>query len=833
MKAAKILASVSVLAMVMSAGAALAGSFEKTATGIVVKPDTGPAKEVRLEVMSDSIIHVLAVDDPARQQMPSLMTVATPEGAFTVSETKNDVTLKAGKASAVVSLETGLVTFYNAAGKPVLSEKQAAITPVTIEGQSFVATRAQFNTGTKEAFYGLGQHQNAQMNLNGEDVELRQHNMDVGVPFVLSDMNYGVLWDNNSVTRFGNPTRYGLLSRDLKLTSEDGKPGLTAKYYVDDKLILTRVETDINYQYLKDVAEYWPKDAALSKAATQGKTVKVVWDGAMTSDQDGVHKLRMYSSDYATLKVGDKTIFDNIVQDWFYWPEDQWGSHDFDAKRFPDPKGMVDEVHKNNAHIMFSIWGKFYANTDNYKEFEKKGYMWTQNVKNGTKDWVGPGYLNSHYSPYNQEARDIYYRQLKDKLIPLGIDAWWMDNTEPDVNSNERIEDFAKLITPTQMGPGAIVHNAYALMNTKAMYDGLKVDQPDTRQFILTRSGFAGVQRNASAVWSGDIVGTWANFHDQISAGVQMSMSGIPNWTHDIGGYAQETRFQGTDVGGLQENRSAGGTGTAADLKEWRELNQRWFQFGAFSPLFRSHGEGVKREISEISPAGSDMRANMVSYLELRYRLMPYIYATASDIYYNSGTIMRGFAMDFPNDAKAKNVNDAYMFGKAFLVAPVTTYEARSRDVYLPAGAGWYNYYTGERFDGGVSITVKAPLDQIPLFVKAGSVVPVGPVTQYVDEKPDAPITLNVYTGADGSFSFYEDDGVSNGYVRGEFSRIPLSYNDKTGELTIGARSGSYKGMVANRTFRVRFVKPGVASNAYDAFDKDVAYTGTAVVVKR
>ncbi|ESQ92306.1 glycoside hydrolase family 31 protein [Asticcacaulis benevestitus] len=958
MKAAKILASVSVLAMVMSAGAALAGSFEKTATGIVVKPDTGAAKEVRLEVMSDSIIHVLAVDDPARQQMPSLMTVATPEGAFTVSETKKDVTLKTGKASAVVSLETGLVTFYNAAGKPVLTEKQAAITPVTIEGQSFVATRAQFNTGTKEAFYGLGQHQNAQMNLNGEDVELRQHNMDVGVPFVLSDMNYGVLWDNNSVTRFGNPTRYGLLSRDLKLTTEDGKPGLTAKYYVDGKLILTRVETDINYQYLKDVAEYWPKDAALSKASTQGKSVKVVWDGAMTSDQDGVHKLRMYSSDYATLKVGDKTIFDNIwrqgwnpwyhnfetsftkgkpvklhvewkpsggmismhhnnpqseadkhslsltseagtglnyyfiasdsldgviggyrhltgqapmmpkwaygfwqsrqryetqdqllgvlktyrdnkwpidniVQDWFYWPEDQWGSHDFDPKRFPDPKGMVDEVHKNHAHVMFSIWGKFYANTDNYKEFEKKGYMWTQNVKNGTRDWVGAGYLNSHYSPYNQEARDIYYRQLKDKLIPLGIDAWWMDNTEPDVNSNERIEDFAKLITPTQMGPGAIVHNAYALMNTKAMYDGLKVDQPDTRQFILTRSGFAGVQRNASAVWSGDIVGTWANFHDQISAGVQMSMSGIPNWTHDIGGYAQETRFQGSDVGGLQENRAAGGTGTAGDLKEWRELNQRWFQFGAFSPLFRSHGEGVKREINEISPAGSDMRANMVSYLELRYRLMPYIYATASDIYYNSGTIMRGFAMDFPNDAKAKNVSDEYMFGKSFLVAPVTAYEARSRDVYLPAGAGWYNYYTGERFDGGASITVKAPLDQIPLFVKAGSVVPIGPVTQYVDEKPDAPITINVYTGADGSFSFYEDDGVSNGYVRGEFSRIPLNYNDKTGELTIGARSGSYKGMVTNRTFRVRFVKAGVASTAYDAFDKDVVYTGAAVVVKR
>ncbi|MGA9658398.1 MAG: TIM-barrel domain-containing protein [Asticcacaulis sp.] len=459
--------------------------------------------------------------------------------------------------------------------------------------------------------------------------------------------------------------------------------------------------------------------------------------------------------------------------------------------------------------------------------------MWTKNVEEGQLDWVGKGYLNSHYSPYNQEARDMYYKQLHDTLVVKGFDAWWMDNTEPDVRSNTSPSEFAALITPTQMGPGAIVHNAYALMNTKAMYDGLKKDQPDKRQFILTRSGFAGVQRNAAAVWSGDTVGRWNNLYDQIAAGVNFSMSGIPNWTHDIGGYAQETRFQGADVGGLQENRSAGGNGTAEDMREWRELNLRWFQFAAFSPLFRSHGEGVKREIFIIAPEGSDMRDNMIWYDKLRYRLMAYIYATASDTYFNSGTIMRGLVMDF-RDPKVKDVKDEYLFGHAFLVAPVYAYKARSRSVYLPADADWYNYYTGEKHTGGQSIDVNAPVTEMPLFVKAGSVVPVGPVTQYVDEKPDAPLTLNVYTGADGSFSLYEDDGVSNGYTRGEYTRIPLSYDEKSGALTIGARTGSYKGMVDKRVFRVRFMTPGTSSSAaFDDFDTEITYSGAAVVVKR
>ena len=937
---------------------ALAGSFQQTGTGIEVQPDSGSARLVRLNLMSDNIIQVVKLDQPGKALTPSLMTVAKPcSCSFTVNKLgEQAVQLKAGQISATVSLTDGQVQFFDAAGKRFLNQASEAMQPVTVGGKPFVAIKQGFNHGTRDAFYGLGQHQNNQMNYNGEDVLLAQHNMIASVPFVVSDKNYGLLWDNNAISRFGDPTPYAWMSRDLKLAGVDGKPGgLTARYYIDGKLALTRQEKDIAYQYLKDLDEHWPKELPPIKDL---KNVRVVWEGSMSSDKPGVHKMQLYSSDYATLTVDGKQVMDvwrqgwnpwyhnfevkfaknrpvkikvdwkpsggmiaithnnplpqaerhsltmsseiaeainyyvisaenmdkviagyrhltgqqpmmpkwsygfwqsrqryetqqqlldtvseyrkrgwpldNIVQDWFYWPENGWGSHDFDKARFPDPKGMIDTVHKQNARIMFSIWGKFYANTDNYKELASKGHMWTRNVENGAKDWVGPGYLNSHYDPYTQEARDIYYRQMKSKLVDLGIDAWWMDNTEPDVLSNSRLEDFKELIGPTVYGAGEVTFNPYSLVHSGGMVDNLRRDQPDTRQFILSRSGFAGIQRNSVAVWSGDTVGRWNNLYDQIASGVNMSMSGVPNWTHDIGGYAQETRFQTGDVGSAQENRTTSAArANPEDMEEWRELNHRWFQFGAFSPLFRSHGEVVKREIYNIAAGDDAMRDNMVWFLKLRYRLMPYIYTMAADTHYHSGTMMRGLVMDFPHDEKARNIKDQYMFGPSFLVAPVTVYKARERQVYLPAGAEWYDFYTGQRHQGGATVRVAAPRDQMPLFVKAGSVVTTGPVTQYVDEKPDAPIVVHVYAGANGSATLYEDDGVSNAYTRGEASRIPISYDDKAGLVTIGERSGQYKGMPLKREFKVRVIRPGVSTAAdMDAADKAVAYDGKPVTIK-
>jgi alpha-D-xyloside xylohydrolase len=954
------LTRIAAAALLLAAGGqVLAGTAVQTATGIEVRPDAGPAKLVRLELMADNIVHVVKLDAADKQLTPSLMTVAKPCACkFTVAKGADAVTLKAQKISAQVSLKDGKVRFFDAAGKAFLTQAAETITPVQVGGKPFLAIKEGFNYGTKDAFYGLGQHQNAQMNYNGEDVLLQQHNMIASVPFVVSDKNYGLLWDNNAITRFGDATPYAWLSRDLKLTDDQGTAGgLTARYYIDGKLVLTRQEKDIAYQFLKDVSENWPKELPPMKALG-GKEVKVVWDGAMASPKAGVHKMQLYASDYATLTVDGKQVMDvwrqgwnpwyhnfevkfekdkpvklhlewkpsggmvamthndplpaperhsltmsseiaeainyyvvagdsmdnviggyrlltgqqpmmpkwaygfwqsrqryetqdqlldtvaeyrkrgwpldNIVQDWFYWPEDGWGSHDFDKVRFPDPQGMVDKVHAQHAHIMISIWGKFYANTDNYKELASKGHMWTKNVEDGALDWVGKGYKNSHYDPYTKEARDIYYRQMQHKLVDKGFDAWWMDNTEPDVLSNSRLEDFKKLIGPTTYGPGEITFNPYSLVHSGGMVEGLRRDQPDKRQFILSRSGFAGIQRNSVAVWSGDTAGRWNNLYDQIASGVNFSMSGIPNWTHDIGGYAQENRYQYGDVGSAQENRATSNDqAKPEDMKEWRELNLRWFQFGAFSPLFRSHGEVVKREIYNIAAGDDAMRDSMVGYLKLRYRLMPYIYSMAADTHYASGTMMRGLVMDFPHDDKVKNIKDQYLFGHALMVAPVTSYGARERTVYFPAGADWYDFDTGKRYAGGSSATVPAPLNRIPVFVRTGAVIPTGPVTQYVDEKPDAPLVLQVYAGANGQASLYEDDGVTNAYERGEYSRIPFSYDDKTGTVAIGARSGQYKGMPQTRQIKVRVLRAGVATSAdMDAADKTVTYDGKPVTVK-
>jgi alpha-D-xyloside xylohydrolase len=942
---------------------ASAATVEKTASGVIVRPGSGPVREVRLEVMGENIIHVVKLDAEGKRLTPSLMTVAAPCACpFTMTRKERGpqgptLTLNAGKVAATVVLGTGQLRFTDASGAVFLRQDAEALTPTRVGDQSALSIKESFNHGTRDAFYGLGQHQNGQMNLNGEDVLLAQHNMDVAVPFVVSDKNYGLLWDNNGISRFGDSTPYGPMVRDLRVADAHGKPGaLTARYYVGGKLVLTRRETDIAYQYLKDVAEHWPQELGpLAKL----KDVKVVWDATLSSDKPGVHKMQLYASDYATLRIDGKAVLDvwrqgwnpwyhnfevrfaagvpvklhlewkpvggmlaithnnplpsaerhaltmsselaqaidyyvikaasidgviagyrqltgaavlmpkwaygfwqsrqryqtqeqllgvlaeyrargwpldNIVQDWFYWPENAWGSHDFDKARFPDPKAMVDAVHAQHARVMLSIWGKFYDSTDNYKELAAAGHMWTRNVSNGDVDWVGPGYKNSHYDPYTKEARDIYYRQLKHKLVDLGFDAWWMDNSEPDILSNTRPADFNKLIGPTVYGAGELTFNSYSLLHTQAMADGLARDQPDKRQFILSRSGFAGIQRNAVAVWSGDTASRWSDLHNQISAGVSFSMSGIPNWTHDIGGYSQETRYQGGDVGAAQENRStARAPVEPANAREWLELNLRWFEFGAFSPLFRSHGEVIKREIYNLAAADSDARDAMVWYDKLRYRLMPYIYANAADTYHDAGTIMRGLVMDFPSDARVKDINDQYLFGHDLLVAPVTAYGARSRSVYLPKGAAWYDFYTGALHRGGQVVEVPAPAIRIPLLVRAGAIVPLGPVTQYVDERPDAPLTLNVYTGADGKFSLYEDDGVTLAYARGQFSRIPLSYDDKRGVVTIGARVGQYAGLVAKRQFKVRFITAGVSSSeGFDDADRTVTYDGTPVTVKR
>lgn len=518
---------------------------------------------------------------------------------------------------------------------------------------------------------------------------------------------------------------------------------------------------------------------------------------------------------------------DNIVQDWSYWPEDAWGSHDFDKSRFPDPKAMVDSIHAMNGRLMISVWPKFYASTEHYKQFDKNGWMYQQAIKDSIRDWIGPGYIGSFYDAYSADARKLFWKQMQDKLYVLGIDAWWMDASEPNIRDCTDIDYRKALCGPTALGSSTEFFNAYALMNAEAIYDGQRGVDNDKRVFLLTRSGFAGLQRYSTATWSGDIATRWEDMKAQISAGLNFSMSGIPYWTMDIGGFCVENRYvAGQEVWNKTRTENA-------DYKEWRELNTRWYQFGAFCPLYRAHGQYPFREIWNIAPENHPAYQSVVYYTKLRYKLMPYIYSMAGMTYFDDYTIMRPLVMDFTADTQVNNIGDEFMFGPAFLVAPVYRYGDRTRDMYFPACEGWYDFYTGKFQEAGVQASVAAPYERIPLYVRAGSIVPFGPDMQYSDEKPASDIKLYVYQGADGTFTLYEDEGTNYNYEKGKYAMIPFEYDEDSRTLTIGERTGEFDGMLKERTFTVVVVGKDKAQG----FDKDakgivVKYDGSKQTVQ-
>jgi alpha-D-xyloside xylohydrolase len=917
------------LAGLMLAGVspvALAASVAPVDHGAIITPDHGAP--VRILSYGDRQFRVSVAQDGAFADLPQSLMVNVPaNGTPIITKDAKTVKLTLPGLVAHVALANGQVSFTDAAGKPLLAETARSVfTPTKADGQPYVTVSQRFNPGTDEGFYGLGQHQNRQMDYNGQDVELAQHNMDIAVPFVVSTKGYGLLWDNNGITRFGNPHAYELAGQDgLKVTS-GGKPGWHADYYLGGKLAVSRQESAINYQYIRD-QQKWPEAAKARTVAsadsgqnTAGVAIdkqSVIWTGSISSAKAGEHTFRLYSSSYVKVFADGKPVLerwrqnwnpwyhnfslpmaahkpikiriewepnagyiallhndplpaperhaltmtsdvakgldyyvvgggsadgvisayraitgkasmmpqwafgfwqsrqryetqeqllgvlreyrkrhiplDTIVEDWFYWPENQWGSHDFDTKRFPDAKGMVDEVHALGARVMISVWPKFYPGTDNAKALADKGWLYQGNLKAGNKDWVGPGYLNTDYDPYAKGARDLFFAQMKPKLVDKGFDAWWLDASEPDIHSNLSIEERIDTMGPTAHGPAASVFNSFPLMHAEGIAEHMREARPDVRPFILTRSGFAGLQRASSAVWSGDLAARWDDLRDQISAGVNISLSGLPYWTHDIGGFAVEDRY-------TKQEPSA--------QAEWKELNLRWFQFGAFSPLFRSHGEFPRREIYELGASDPALYDALIKWTRLRYRLMPYIYTLGADAAQKDGSIMRGLVMDFPSDTKARKLDDQYLFGPSILVAPVTSFGARSRSVYLPQGADWYDLNSGAFYKGGQTIAAKAELDQMPLFARAGSIIPTGPQVEHTGEQPDGPLVIQVYTGANGHFELYEDDGTSQAYAKGQSARVALDWDDKAHTLTLGARVGSFPGMAAQRAVSVRCYGP-------------------------
>ena len=536
---------------------------------------------------------------------------------------------------------------------------------------------------------------------------------------------------------------------------------------------------------------------------------------------------------------------DNIVQDWNYWPEDQWGSHEFEASRYPDPQKMLDDVHQMHGRFMISVWPKFYVNTDNYKELDAKGWMYNQSPTDDIHDWVGPGYKNGFYDAYDPDARKVFWRQMDEKLYTglaklsnstlsnsTLIDAWWMDASEPNVRDCTPMWYRKALSGPTALGTSTEYFNAYSTVNADAIYNGQrsvwkgKKDEP--RVFLLTRSGFAGEQRYSTATWSGDIGTRWEDMRAQMTAGLNYSMSGIPFWGMDQGGFCVENRYvaaqQLFDRTG-QENE---------DLKEWRELQTRWNQFGAFIPLFRSHGQWPLREIWNIAPENHPAYKSFVYYDKLRYHLMPYIYSMAGWAHFKDYTLMRALVMDFNGDKAVENIGNQWMFGPALMACPVGYYKARNRSVYFPKQCGWYNLYTGEYTTGGQRQVVEAPYEQIPVFVREGAIIPFGPEMQWSDEKPAELINLYVYAGQDGEFQLYEDEGTNYNYEKGKYATIDIRYDDAAKTVTFSERKGSFAGMLKQRRFNVVLITKDAPKslNLDNPEGKLVQYNGKEVSVR-
>ena len=482
---------------------------------------------------------------------------------------------------------------------------------------------------------------------------------------------------------------------------------------------------------------------------------------------------------------------DNIVQDWQYWTDDEWGSHEFDPERYPDPEKMLDDVHALHGRFMISVWPKFYTNTEHYRELKEAGYAYTHAEEAGLEDWLG--HKQSFYDAYAPGGRKLFWQQMDETLYTRfgrKIDAWWMDASEPNLRDCLPIDYMKWLTTPTALGPSTEYLNAYALVNAQAIYEGQRSVDPDKRVFLLTRNGFAGLQRYSTASWSGDIGTSWTDMRMQMAAGLGYSMSGIPFWGMDIGGFSVMSKFY-----------------DAANADEWQELQTRWHQFGTFVPLFRAHGQWPRRELWNIAPEGSKAYESILWYMRLRYRLMPYLYSLTGKVNYDDYTIMRGLPMDYPEDPEVRDLSDQWMLGPAFMACPVYEYGARSRSVYFPMG-GWYDFYSGSYMVGGKRFTVKAPYERMPLYVREGSIVPIGPEMEWSDEKPADDILLLVYAGADASFTLYEDDGLTYAYEKGAFSRIDIRWDDAARELCLGEREGSYPGMLGSRTFRVLVIDP-------------------------
>ena len=793
-----------------------AQNYQKTSSGIKT---TVNAVDIEVQFFAPAVARVIKSPEGVAYEKQSLSVIAKPEKvSFKADIQDNKIVLNTSELSVSVDTGTGIVSYFSKDGKSLLAEKSGMqFIDFDDAGTKTYQVYQPFILDREEAIYGLGQLQNGKMIQRNMTKNLIQGNVEDVSPFFQSTKGYGVFWDNYSPTLFTD--------NEVE-TSFRSEVGDCVDYYfmygknADGVIAQVRSLTGQAPMFPLWTYGYWQSK---ERYKSQKEVVDVV-------------------RKYRELGIP----LDGIIQDWQYWGHNYlWNAMDFQNPTFNNPQKMIEDVHAMNAHMAISIWSSFGPMTKPYRELDKKGMLFnfTTWPQSGLESWSPNMEYPSGvrvYDAYNPEARDIYWKYLNDRIFKLGMDAWWMDSTEPD-HLDWKPEDMD---TKTYLGSFRKVRNAYPLMTVGGVYDHQRAVTSDKRVFILTRSGFLGQQRYGVNVWSGDVASTWESFRNQIPAGLNFSLCGIPHWNSDIGGF-----FAG------HYNKSWNDD-SASKNPLYQELYVRWLQFGTFNPMMRSHGTDVYREIYKFGKKGEPVYDAIEKMIGLRYSLLPYIYSTSWEVSNRQSSFMRALMMDFVDDRKVWDINDEYMFGKSLLVAPIAHaqytpeavvkvseeegwnrdgakktktdvavdfMETKSTNIYLPAGTLWYDFWTNEKHEGGKEITKETTLDVIPLYVKAGSIIPVGPQVQYATEKPWDHLELKVYAGANGNFILYEDEFDNYNYEKGAYTEIPISWNNASRKLTIGARKGAYEGMLKNRKFTVTL---------QDGTQKNVDYNGKAISVR-
>ncbi|MET0466648.1 MAG: glycoside hydrolase family 31 protein [Chitinophagaceae bacterium] len=778
----------------------MAQDVQQTERGVKLTLNT---TTVELQFYNASTVRVLKYPAGKETDPKSLSVIATPVKVnVSMKRSAGAVTVSSGQVNVVVNLSDGQVSFLGQKSKtPLLKEKAGSTSfePFNDAGVSSYAIKQSFELDPEEAIYGLGSQQRGKMIQRNLKMNMVQGNTDDYVPFFQSVKGYGLFWDNYSPTIFEDNTA---------ATSFSSQVGDCVDYYfmyganADGVIAQMRSLTGQAPMFPLWTYGFWQ---SRERYKSQAELVDVV-------------------RKYRQLNVP----LDGVIQDWQYWGNNYlWNAMDFLNVDFPDPKKMVEDVRRLNAHMIISIWSSFGPQTLQYKELEKINALFNFKTwpESGSEKWPpNPNYPSGVrvYDAYNPAARDIYWKYLKN-MHSIGIDGWWMDSSEPDhFNATD-----ADLNTKTFLGSFRRVRNAYPLITVGGVYQNQRKVDSSKRVFILTRSAFAGQQRYGANTWSGDVVSSWDALHNQVTAGLNFSLTGIPHWNSDIGGFF------------LWNFRRK------LDDPEYRELYTRWLQFGAFNPMMRSHGADAPREIYQFGKKGDRVYDAIEKFIRLRYTLLPYIYSTSYQVTANQSSMMRALMMDFPSDKNVLPISDQFMFGKSLLVCPVvkpmyvkkviagkdTTMAedfstVKTRDAYLPAGSKWFDFWTGESYNGAQWVKKETPIDIIPVFVKAGSILPAGPSVQYATEKKWDELEIRVYPGADGEFLLYEDENDNYNYEKGIFSTIDFHWDDKKKILTIADRKGAFPGMLDNRRFNVTLVQQQGSKTS------NVSYVGKQVKVK-